>query len=236
MFYILYAKVTRFKETYFDERTSNERSHSTTVGTKINSAHEKHLPVPYLNDYSVPVAQHWATGRGNPCNTEATIDALSVFFVVHANVSASFHLAANARASMVSQTGQPSGWPVSSVAGISTPVWATTHGRGNSSGSNIRYTEEVDDMSSAPTRTRTKFIDIYWIAALNSDNPYGKTSFTRQEARLFRAMFKDSRLIWAGRKPVHEGVKEISIPQSGVNITPPVTITEIFTVQRVAHV
>lgn len=234
---ILYTKVTRCKEMHGDDRTSNQRSHSTTMGAEINSAHEKHLPALCLNDYSASVAQHWATGRENPCNTEATIDALSVFFVVYANVSASFYLAADACIeSMVAQAGQSSDWPVSSVAGILTPAWAATHERENSGGSNIRYTEEVDAMSSAPTRVRTKFTDIYWIIPLYSNIPHGKVAFTRQEARLFRVMFKDSRLIWAGRKPVYEGVEEIAIPQGGVNITPPTTITKIVTVQGVAHV
>ena len=39
------------------------------------------------------------------------------------------------RNTMVAQAGQPSGWPVSDSAGISTSVWATTnHERGNSDG------------------------------------------------------------------------------------------------------
>lgn len=56
----------------------------------------------------------------------------------------------------------------------------------------------------ATTQTRSKFTDTYWIIPEYSTSPYGKVSFTRQDRRTFTAMFKDSRLIWAGRKPVQE--------------------------------
>ncbi|MGX8942499.1 hypothetical protein ACWWJF_22235 [Symbiopectobacterium sp. Eva_TO] len=135
------------------------------------------------------------------------------------------------------------------------------------------------------TQTRPEFIDTYWIIPEYSTVPYGKVSFTRQDRCTFIALFKDSRLIWAGRQPVkrftqglkdpkspkvgvkrsanptssvkgtesrsqfnhspgllvrkmsHEGIEEISIPQGMVKITPPSTstITEIVTVQEVAH-
>ncbi|WP_406706449.1 hypothetical protein [Sodalis sp.] len=54
------------------------------------------------------------------------------------------------------------------------------------------------------TQTRPKFTDTYWIIPEYETTPYGKVSFTRQARRTFIAMFKDSRLIWAGRKPVLE--------------------------------
>ncbi|MGX8943060.1 hypothetical protein ACWWJF_26450 [Symbiopectobacterium sp. Eva_TO] len=78
----------------------------------------------------------------------------------------------------------------------------------------------------ATAQTRPDFIDTYWIIPEYSTTPYGKVSLTRQDRRTFIALFKDSRLIWAGRQPV----------QGRVNITPPSTITEIVTVQEVAHV
>ncbi|QBY46648.1 hypothetical protein QE193_21785 (plasmid) [Arsenophonus nasoniae] len=56
----------------------------------------------------------------------------------------------------------------------------------------------------ATTQTRSKFTNTYWIIPLDSDAPYGKVSLTRQDRRIFKSMFKDSRLIWAGRKPVQE--------------------------------
>lgn len=112
------------------------------------------------------------------------------------------------------------------------------------------------------TQTRPEFIDTYWIIPEYETTPYGKVSFTRQDRRIFIAMFKDSRLIWAGRQPVKYltenvictqlqklpvgDIEEISIPQGMVKITPPLTIEEISTVpaavsdiatvQGVAHV
>lgn len=82
-------------------------------------------------------------GRGNPCNLLAISDAASVFFCIAA--LAHQHSAALARTeSMVAQAGHPKGWPVSSRAGISTPVWATSnHERGNSGGSKYSYLLEV---------------------------------------------------------------------------------------------
>ncbi|HGJ5856511.1 hypothetical protein [Arsenophonus nasoniae] len=58
----------------------------------------------------------------------------------------------------------------------------------------------------ATTPTRPEFIDTYWIIPEYSTTPYGKVSFTRQDRRTFNSMFKDSRLIWAGRQPVRTGM------------------------------
>ncbi|HGJ5877799.1 MAG TPA: hypothetical protein ACHBZ9_01600 [Arsenophonus nasoniae] len=66
---------------------------------------------------------------------------------------------------------------------------------------------EATAMVTTPTQTRPKFTDTYWIIPLNSAVPYGKVSLTRQDRRTFIAMFKDSRLIWAGRKPVHASME-----------------------------
>ncbi|CAJ0995598.1 hypothetical protein [Sodalis praecaptivus] len=108
----------------------------------------------------------------------------------------------------------------------------------------------------ATTQTRPEFTDTYWIIPEYETTPYGKVSFTPQDRRTFNSLFKDSRLIWAGRQPVSdftqglkdpesqkvdvegiaEGIEEISIPQGMVNITPPSAITNIVTVQGVAHV
>lgn len=51
-----------------------------------------------------------------------------------------------------------------------------------------------------------RFIDIYWIISEYAPTPYGKVSFTRRDRRTFIALFKDSRRIWAGRKPLQEAV------------------------------
>lgn len=58
-------------------------------------------------------------------------------------------------------------------------------------------------MVTTPTQTHPKFTDTYWIIPLDSAVPYGKVSFTHRDFRTFTALFKDSRLIWAGRKPVY---------------------------------
>ncbi|MBG6243126.1 MAG: hypothetical protein EKE20_15490 [Candidatus Symbiopectobacterium sp. Dall1.0] len=134
------------------------------------------------------------------------------------------------------------------------------------------------------TQTRPKFLETYWIVPCYETTPYGKVSFTRQDRRTFIALFKDSRLIWAGRQPVkdltedvictqlqkqdvkrsanptssakgtesrsqfnqspgllvrkmpHEGIEEIPTPQAMVNFPSPSAITNIVTVQEVAHV
>ncbi|WP_334473752.1 hypothetical protein [Arsenophonus sp. PmNCSU2021_1] len=57
-------------------------------------------------------------------------------------------------------------------------------------------------MVTTPIQTHPKFTDTYWIIPLNSAVPYGKVSFTHRDFRTFTALFKDSRLIWAGRQPV----------------------------------
>lgn len=57
-------------------------------------------------------------------------------------------------------------------------------------------------------------------------------SLTRKDRRTFIALFKDSRLIWAGRQPVNvftENVKRTESPKQDVKR--PTTITEIVTVQ-----
>lgn len=51
----------------------------------------------------------------------------------------------------------------------------------------------------------SRFIDTYWIIPNHSATPYGKVALTRQDRHTVNSMFKYSRLIWAGRKPVREG-------------------------------
>ncbi|BAE74924.1 hypothetical protein SG1649 [Sodalis glossinidius str. 'morsitans'] len=122
--------------------------------------------------------------------------------------------------------------------------------------SNHNVTEAYTMAFLHSTQTRPKFTDTYWIVPCYETTPYGKVSFTRQDRCIFIAMFKDSRLICAGRQPVgsttygkhtrsqkegvkhtmlHEGIEEIFTPKGMVNITPPSTITNIVTVQGVAH-
>ncbi|WP_174889577.1 hypothetical protein [Candidatus Williamhamiltonella defendens] len=57
----------------------------------------------------------------------------------------------------------------------------------------------------ATTPTRPEFIDTYWIICRNSNTPSCKVLLTRKERSPFKVMFKEGRLLWAGRKPVREG-------------------------------
>ncbi|WP_180817029.1 hypothetical protein [Arsenophonus endosymbiont of Aphis craccivora] len=66
---------------------------------------------------------------------------------------------------------------------------------------------EATSMVTIPTQTHPEFIDTYWIIPEYATTPYGKVSFTRQDRRTFNSMFKDSRLIWAGRQPVRTGME-----------------------------
>lgn len=63
--------------------------------------------------------------------------------------------------SMVAQAGQLSGWPVSVVAGISTPVWAIAIERGNSGDSITGYTTEVAIMATTPNHSYPQFIFVF---------------------------------------------------------------------------
>ncbi len=56
----------------------------------------------------------------------------------------------------------------------------------------------------ATIKPRSKFIDTYWIISRNSDTPSCKISFTFNKRKTFNVIFKDKRLVWAGRKPVME--------------------------------
>ncbi|MBG6242819.1 MAG: hypothetical protein EKE20_13790 [Candidatus Symbiopectobacterium sp. Dall1.0] len=99
-------------------------------------------------------------------------------------------------------------------------------------------TEEAAAMV-ATTQTRPEFIDTYWIIPEYSTAPYGKVSFTRRDRRTFIVLFKDSRLIWAGRQPVKcftQDVKRTESPKLPVKDPTTLTITNIVTVQGVAHV
>lgn len=78
-----------------------------------------------LSSYSFPAVAKSTAGRCNPDNTKATLDANSVFFTVV--ISVRLHSAVQIRTeSMVALVGQLSGWPVSFVSGIATPISVTT--------------------------------------------------------------------------------------------------------------
>ncbi|RAX35087.1 UNVERIFIED_CONTAM: transcriptional regulator [Escherichia coli] len=67
-------------------------------------------------NYSAPAPHKTGAGRGNPTMTTAHNRAQAVFLcVMHSHIQI-----------MVGRAGQPKGWPVSVVTGISTPVRLTT--------------------------------------------------------------------------------------------------------------
>lgn len=69
------------------------------------------------------------------------------------------------------------------------------------------YTECNGRGNLTDIKIRSNLVDTYWIIPEYETTLYGKVSLTRQDRRTFVAMFKDSRLIWAGRKPVHAGME-----------------------------
>ncbi|WP_406704189.1 hypothetical protein [Sodalis sp.] len=101
------------------------------------------------------------------------------------------------------------------------------------------YTALIGRDKPSFTQARPKFTDTYWIVPCYETTPYGKVSLTRQDRRTFIAMFKDSHLIWAGRQPVNgftQGLKDPELPRLPVKDPATLTITNIVTVQGVAHV
>lgn len=116
--------------------------------------------------YSFPVAAKSATGRENPSNSQATRDALSVFFIVAASVH--LYSAALIRIeSMVALAGLTSVRPVSCEAGILTPVRATTIlERENSGGSKNRYSQEIDACQRPLPKLTRNLPGFFWPSAV----------------------------------------------------------------------
>ncbi|HGJ5854532.1 ash family protein [Arsenophonus nasoniae] len=130
---------------------------------------------------------------------KATVDAEdSVFFYVVDNAL---------QHSMVALSGQSSDWLVSLCTSSANPDNVTAHKDiSTSSGDFLNKHKEIASMATIPSQTHPKFTDTYWIIRLDSNRPYGKVSFTHRDFLTFNSMFKDSRLIWAGRQPVHAGM------------------------------
>jgi len=105
---------------------------------------------------------------------------------------------------MVAQAGQLSGWPVPIVTGISTPVWATTHERGNSGGSCNQLTMEIVLMTTVLTAAHSQFTFIF--AAVRRADAFARPCMLRTVAcdeRSARAsLARDYVLSFAGRLPV----------------------------------
>ncbi|EGT3598094.1 TPA: host cell division inhibitor Icd-like protein [Serratia marcescens] len=163
-------------------------------------------PRPALR-YSPPAAAKSAAGRGNPCNLLATQHAPCVFFFVAAFVRSFFArwmLCYRSSQSMVAQAGLTSVRPVSSKAGISTPVWATTHKRGNFGGSNNQYLLEAATMATTLTPTHPTFCFLF--AAVRRSALTAAPRIVRtvadSEHNARRLLARDYVLSFAGRLPV----------------------------------
>jgi len=134
-----------------------------------------------------------AAGRGNPSKTKATPDAPCVFFCVCAHVHPFFGRRFCFRYAfcvMVARAGQPSGWPVSFVAGISTPVRAATHERGNSGGSCKKLTKEFAPMAAVLNPPYPQFVFVF--AAV-------RRTERQQRIHMLRTVAADER---AARRPL----------------------------------
>ncbi|MGM1348296.1 host cell division inhibitor Icd-like protein [Serratia liquefaciens] len=154
------------------------------------------------------VAQSTA-GRRNPCLILATQHAPSVFFYVVALVRSFFaqwFLCYCGYQTMVAQAGQPSGWPVSKVAGIPTPVWATTIECRNSGGSDNSLTLEAAIMATTLTSSHPQFVFLF--AAVRRNTTTLQLCMLRTvatcEHAARRALVRDYVLSFAGRLPVAE--------------------------------
>lgn len=160
-------------------------------------------PLPVWSNFAY--SHHAPVNPGDRCENlsihKATVDAVdSVFFYVVDNA----HLN-----SMVALLGQSSDWLVSLCTSILTPNNVTAHyERENSSGDFLNKHKEIASIATIPSHTHPKFTDTYWIIPEYATTPYGKVSFTRQDRRTFHSIFKYSRLIWCGRKPMHVVMEE----------------------------
>lgn len=105
---------------------------------------------------------------------------------------------------MVAQAGLTSVRPVSIEAGISTPVWATTHKRGNFGGSNNHDSMEAAIMATTLTPTHPKFCFLFAAvrrSALTA-TPRIVRTVADSEHNARRLLARDYVLSFAGRLPV----------------------------------
>ncbi|HCR2979101.1 TPA: host cell division inhibitor Icd-like protein [Serratia marcescens] len=165
------------------------------------------LPPRLTLRYSPPAAAKSAAGRGNPFYFKATQHAPGVFFYVVASVCSFFArwmLCYRSSQSMVAQAGLTSVRPVSLKAGISTPVWATTHKRGNFGGSNNLYFKEAATMATTLTPTHPTFCFLFAAvrrSALTA-SPRMVRTVADSERNARRRLSRDYVLSFAGRLPV----------------------------------
>ncbi|ELY2647876.1 TPA: ash family protein [Klebsiella aerogenes] len=157
--------------------------------------------------YSFPAAAKSAAGRRNPSLILATQHAPRVFFCVFASVHPFFgqwFFSHCAVCVMVVRAGQPSGWPVSKVAGIPTPVRATTLERRNSGGSYIKLTLENACMATVFNTAHPEFTFLF-LAVRRADcsaQPCAVRVNAYNERAARAQLTADYVLCFAGRLPV----------------------------------
>ncbi|MRT15184.1 host cell division inhibitor Icd-like protein [Enterobacteriaceae bacterium RIT711] len=173
--------------------------------------------------YSFAVVTTVTTGRRNPCNTSAITDALSVFFVIATNALARHFMVwcvfsrqqtvgheqvqHHSTRSMVAQAGQLSGWPVSDVAGIPTPVWAIAiYECRNSGDSRYSYTSEIIIMMATLTPSHPQYTWLFLAVRRSdlSDRPHREEVTASDYPTARRLIARDHIAAFAGRLPVQE--------------------------------
>ncbi|BAN98313.1 phage CI repressor [Plautia stali symbiont] len=159
--------------------------------------------------YSNFAAAKPAAGRRNPSETKVTPDAPCVFFCVCALMHPFFGRRFCFRCAfcvMVARAGQPSGWPVSFVAGIPTPVRVTTQERRNSGGSCNKLTKETAPMATVLHSPHPQFVFVF--AAVRRCERHSSVLMLRATAADERAarrlLARDYVLSFACRLPVKE--------------------------------
>ncbi|WP_024529391.1 host cell division inhibitor Icd-like protein [Serratia fonticola] len=159
--------------------------------------------------YSPCAVAKSTAGRRNPCLILATQHAPSVFFYVVAlarSFFAQWFLCYCGYQTMVAQAGQSSGWPVSKVAGIPTPVWATTIECRNSGGSDNSLTLEAAIMATTLTPSHSQFVFLFAAVRRNTTTlqPCMLRTVATCEHAARRVLVRDYVLSFAGRLPVAE--------------------------------
>lgn len=157
--------------------------------------------------YIYPAGVNPPAGRRNPFyELLATQTRQASFFVSSHRVPVSF---CDRNASMVALMGQPKGWPVSSNAGIPTPVSVTTpYERRNSGGDSSTLLLEAAAMVATPTLSHPEFT-FHFLAVRRSDlndTPHRETVTAPDELTARRLLAGNFVLCFAGRVPV-QGVR-----------------------------